>query len=247
MADYSAAGSAFPPTRHSVVAAVRGEDPEARGRAYGALVEAYWRPVYKYLRVKWNAEAEDARDLTQEFFTRAIEKGFFESYDSDKALFRTFLRVCVDRFAANEREASRRQKRGGGARLLSLDFDGAEGELRVVDVPDGATPDEFFHREWVRSLFGLAIEDMRSRLLEGGKDLHFDLFERYDLGMGGAERPTYAELAVEYGLTATQVTNYLAAARREFRAAVLARLRDLSGGEAEFRAEARALLGIELP
>jgi RNA polymerase sigma factor (sigma-70 family) len=247
MTEHRAAGSAFPPTRHSLVAAVRGDDEEARGRAFGALVEVYWRPVYKYLRVKWSASVEDAADLTQEFFTRALEKGFFTSYDPEKALFRTFLRLCVDRFAANEREAARRQKRGGGVRVLPLDFEGAEGELRATDVADRTTPEEFFHREWVRSLFGLAVDDVRARLLADGKATHLALFERYDLGAGGGDRPTYADLAAELGIPATQVTNYLAAARREFRSAVLERLHALSGGEAEYRAEARALLGVEVP
>jgi hypothetical protein len=52
-------------------------------------------------------------------------------------------------------------------------------------------------------------------------------------------------LAAEFGLTQVQVTNYLAAARRQLRRHVLRRLRRLTASEAEFRAEARALLGAE--
>lgn len=236
----------FPVTRYSVVAAVGSDDREVRSRAYGALVEAYWRPVYKYLRLRGDVAGEDARDLTQEFFARAMEKGFFDRYDPRRALFRTFLRVCLDRFAANERSSSRRLKRGGGARPLPLDFEGAEGELRRHDAADpSASPDELFRREWVRSVFALAVADLEAWCESGGKRTHFLLFERYDLAEPG-ERPTYAELAAELGVATTQVTNHLAAARREFRRAVLARLRETSGGEEEFRAEARALLGVEV-
>jgi hypothetical protein len=60
------------------------------------------------------------------------------------------------------------------------------------------------------------------------------------------ERPTYAQLAVELRLPVTQVTNYLAAARRELRALVLSRLRDLCASDTEFRDEARELLGRAL-
>jgi RNA polymerase sigma factor (sigma-70 family) len=243
---HSAAGGLFPTTRYSIVAATRDDDPQARERALGALVEAYWRPVYKYVRVKWGSDAEDARDLTQEFFTRAIEKGFFQSYDPGKALFRTFLRVCLDRFVANERKAAGRLKRGGGALVRQFDFEGAENELRAADVKEPITPDDFFRREWVRSLFGLALEDLRANLERDGKATHFALFERFDLGAHGNERPSYSDLASEFDIPSTQVTNFLALARREFRKAVLARLRDLSGSEAEFRAEARALLGVEI-
>ena len=52
-------------------------------------------------------------------------------------------------------------------------------------------------------------------------------------------------LAEELGITAVQVTNDLAAARRDFRRLVLDELRALTGSEAEFRAEARDVLGVD--
>lgn len=64
-----------------MVAAAGSVDPEVRRQAFDALVAAYWKLVYKYVRVKWGAGAEDARDLTQELFTRALEKRFFDRYD----------------------------------------------------------------------------------------------------------------------------------------------------------------------
>jgi hypothetical protein len=74
------------------------------------------------------------------------------------------------------------------------------------------------------------------------------LFERYDVDVADGERPpSYAELASEYGLPVTQVTNYLAWARRAFRSAVLERLREATGSDEEFRAEARDVLGIDPP
>jgi DNA-directed RNA polymerase specialized sigma24 family protein len=247
MPEHSAGHGPFPTTRHSVVAATRTADAEARDRAFGTLVEAYWRPVYKYIRVAHGVDAEDACDLTQEFFLRAIERDYFRSYDPNKALFRTFLRVCLDRFVANERKAARRLKRGGDVHTLPLEFECAEGELRAVDVPDRVTPEDYFHREWVRSLFGLAVEDLRAELEGTGKAVHFALFERCDLGPEGDARPSYAALGVEFAIPVSQVTNFLALARRGFRKAVLARLRALCGSDSEFRAEARALLGVEVP
>ena len=106
--------------------------------------------------------------------------------------------------------------------------------------------DEYFHREWVRSLFGLAVEALRRRCAEAGKTVSFALFERYDLdGPDAARGPSYAELAREMGMAETQVTNHLAWARREFRRLVLEALEEATGSEEEFRAEARQLLGID--
>jgi RNA polymerase sigma factor (sigma-70 family) len=237
---------AFPLTRRSVVVAAGSADPETRRRAFDALVAAYWKPVYKYLRLKWGASGEDAEDLTQGFFARALEKGFFDRFDPGRARFRTYLRTCLDGFVANERKSARRLKRGGEAEHVSLDFAGAEAELARQRPPDGADMEGYFHREWVRSLFGLAVEALRRRCAEAGKTVCFELFERYDLeGPDAAERPSYAALAREQGIPETQVTNHLAWARREFRRLVLEALEEATGSEEEFRAEARAVLGVD--
>ena len=236
----------FPLTRRSVVAGAGSGDPQTRRRAFEALVAAYWKPVYKYLRLQWHASGEDAEDLTQGFFARALEKGFFDRFDPRRARFRTYLRTCLDGFVANERKSARRLKRGGEAEHVSLDFAGAEAELGRQPPPAGADMEEYFHGEWVRSLFGLAVEALRGRCAEAGKLAAFALFERYDLeGPDAAERPTYAALARELGLPETQVTNHLAWARREFRRLVLEALEEATGSEEEFRSEARLLVGID--
>ncbi len=217
-----------------------------RRRAFEVLIAAYWKPVYKHVRIKWRADNEAAKDLTQEFFARAMEKGFFDRYDAGRARFRTFLRTCLDGFVANQRKAERRLKRGGAAAILSLDFEAVESELRRIELSDDADPDDLFRREWVRSLFGLAVDELRDALGRAGKDVYFDLFRRYDLeGDDRGTRVTYADLASELGVAPTQVTNYLAYARREFRRIALERLRTLCVTDEEFREEARQLFGLD--
>ena len=109
--------------------------------------------------MRWSRSNEDAKDLTQGFFARAIEKEFFRDYDPEKARFRTYLRACLDAYLANEDKASGRVKRGGGLRIVPLDFETAEGEIRQHDVAsDEPSPEEYFHREWVRNLFSREIQ-----------------------------------------------------------------------------------------
>lgn len=252
--DIGGPGHRFPVTKHSAIVAVRSPDQEVRQRAFATIVESYWKPVYKYIRLKWQATNEDAKDLTQSFFTTAIEKHYFDSYDSAKASFQTFIRTCLDRFVANQRKSAQRLKRGGGADHFSLDFSEAENELFRQQHVSEITPEEYFHREWVRSLFALAIEALRQHYAEKGNGVYFRLFELYDLREdvhtadddGAMPRVSYSSLAQEFGLTTANVTNYLAAARREFRNIVLAKLREVTATEAEFRAEARTLLGVEI-
>ncbi|MGE3277481.1 MAG: RNA polymerase sigma factor [Vicinamibacterales bacterium] len=232
----------FPPTRLSIVERTRSADASERQLAFGTLIEAYWKPVYKYLRLKWRLEPDTAADLTQEFFRGTLEKTVIERYDPARARFRTYLRLCLDGFVSNQRKADARLKRGGGVAIVPLDFQTAEGELASREPAVPPDVDELFYQEWVRALLERAVDDVRVWARASDRSHMFDVFARYDL-VDEADRPTYAALAAELGTTAVTVTNHLAAMRRRLRQAVLRRLRDVTTSDAEFDAEARRLLG----
>lgn len=234
----------FPPTRHSVLERIRGDDRAARRDAFGDIVEGYWKPVYKYMRLRWHLLEEDAQDLTQGFFSEAYQRSWLEKYEPGKARFRTFVRVCADRFVMNWRQAATRIKRGGAAETVPLDFITAERELARDRASASPEVDEFFHGEFVRALFDRAVAATRADCERAGHQIHFELFNRYDLS--GEEGLSYAQLASESGLSVTQVTNYLAQVRRRFRTHALAALEALSGTREEFRRDARELLGVEI-
>jgi DNA-directed RNA polymerase specialized sigma24 family protein len=235
----------FPVTSLTVLASAASDEDGERRRACEILAGAYWKPVYKYIRLKWGESNEGAKDLTQGFFARAIEKSFFAGYDPEVAAFRTYLRMCLDRFVASERKAERRLKRSPGTPMLSLDFSAAEREMRLEPAAPGLAMEEYFHQEWLRSFFGAAVDQLRREYEARGRAAAFQVFDRYDLqGMG--VQLTYGDLAGEFGIAASSVTNYLAAARRDLRRILLANLREIVGGEREFRDEARALLGIDV-
>ena len=242
MADTPPSGG-FPATRLSVIERIRTTDPDARRQAFGDIVEGYWKPVYKHLRVTWHLDTEDARDLTQGFFADAFQKSWLERFEPEKARFRTFVRVCADRFVMNARQSASRIKRGGAARLVPLDFDGADREI-VARSASATDPDEYFHQEFVRALFDRSLNAVRSELEAAGKGAHYTLFERYDVTP--APGVSYAQLAEEFGLTTTQVTNYLAQVRRTFRTRALDALRGLCGSDAEYAREARELFGVDV-
>ena len=233
----------FPPTRLSVVERTRSADEETRRLALAAIIEAYWKPVYKYMRLKWNLDREAAADLTQDFFATALEKEVISRFDPTRARFRTYLRLCVDGFASNARKAEGRLKRGGAFTTVSLDFETAEGEIVQHEPAVPADVDEMFYQEWVRTLFQHAVDDLRQWAHSSGRETMFDVFRRYDLAESAEGRPTYAAIARELNLPATTVTNHLAAVRRQFRGLVLNRLRDLTSTDDEFESEARRLLG----
>ncbi|MBI1827852.1 MAG: sigma-70 family RNA polymerase sigma factor [Planctomycetes bacterium] len=234
----------FPLTQRSMIDAIRGDDPLARGCAVQTMVAAYWKPIYKYIRMMWQASNEEAKDLTQGFFVALMEKGFIEKYAIQRASFRTYLRLCVDGYVTNERKAARRQKRGGDHRLVSLDFNAADAEFSQLRQSEN-NAEAYFDRECLRSLFEMATSLLRASCEASGKGMHLLLFERYDLHNGDAGgRPTYEQLAAEFNLPVTQVTNHLAWARRTFRRCTLDALRELIGNDEEFREESQRLFGV---
>ena len=233
----------FPLTHVSLVERTQSDDPEVRARAHETLAAVYWGPVYAYVRLTHGAVREDAEDLTQGFFAEALRRNLFARYTAGRARFRTYLRACVDAFVSNERKAQRRLKRGGGTRAVSVDVADLEGRLRTESNVDAV-----FHDEWVRGIFTLAVARLRERCAESGRTLQLAVFERYDLvDAAREERPSYAQIAADLGVPVTQVTNWLAAMRREFRAIVVDTLREICSSDEEFRAEARLLLGVRIP
>src|SRR5438093_730478 len=140
--DIGGPSGAFPATHYAVILASGSSDSEARKQALEVIVAAYWKPIYKYIRLTKGASNENAKDLTQAFFVRALDKGFFQRYDPSKARFRTYLRVCVERFLANERKSAGSCKRGGDREVLALDFESAEREMGSLPTSTRCNPDD---------------------------------------------------------------------------------------------------------
>jgi DNA-directed RNA polymerase specialized sigma24 family protein len=239
---------AFPQTHRSVVLAVRSGDPEERARALETVIAAYWRPVQRHVATRWRESDDDSRDLAQGFFAAALEKGWLARFDPGRGRFRTYLLACLDGYVAKQRRAGRSLKRGGEASFVPIETTGADGERRELPLPGGTDLEAEFQREWARSLFALAVGELRARCARTGREIAFTLFERYDIdGADSPDPPSYAQLAAEHGVPVTQVTNHLHWARRELRTAVLDKLREITASDEEFRAEARALLGVDVP
>jgi len=231
----------FPDTHYSVVAALRSDDEPTRTRATEAVARVYRAPIIAVLRHRWQLEPADAEDLAHDFLAHALARDWLQRYDPSRGRFRTFLRSCLMAFASTAHEGATRLKRGGGMVHLPLEL-----------APDSASSSDetsaLFEREWIRSVLERSLEALRRDCETAGRQRTYDVFVAYDIAGADQEpRPNYAQLAEQFDIPVTQVTNYLNWARRRLRAHVLDTLRSLTADEAEFRAEARALLGIDPP
>jgi len=184
---------------------------------------------------------EDAKDLTQAFFLWITEKETLARYDAQKASFRTYLKSLLRHFAEHRDRALHRLKRGGGVKLFRFDDEGSA--LRHVTAdPRGVDPEQEFDRTWINAIVVRAVERVRRRLSDEGRDIQVRVFEEYDLS-DGTDAPSYEEVAERLGVQKSDVRNYLHAVREQLRREIRAELAETTSDEHELEEERNAVLG----
>jgi RNA polymerase sigma-70 factor (ECF subfamily) len=209
----------FSTTRWSLVLdAGEGRSDRSR-RALAELCERYWYPLYVYVRRRGQS-SDDARDLTQAFFAKLLENRDLRAADPKRGRFRTFLLSSMKNFLAGEWRKEAALKRGGGAQVLSLDFDWAEARYGREPAHD-ANPEAIYERRWALRVLDQAVSDLRSRYASAGNLELFDALKGF-LG-GGEDRNSYSELSQRLG----QSEGALRTAVSRLRARWRERLREL--------------------
>jgi RNA polymerase sigma-70 factor (ECF subfamily) len=228
----------FATTRWSLVLAA-GKDNSADSRqALVVLCEAYWYPLYAYVRRR-GIDADEAQDLTQEFFTRLLEKEYVRSADPARGKFRSFLLASLNHFLANEWRRERAQKRGGRQTILSLDF--ADGEGRLAREPAHAmTPEKIFERRWALTLLAEALTKLREEYAAAGK---LPLLEKLQPFLGGeGDAAPYQQIGDELGLSEGAVKVAVHRLRRRCRDILREEIAQTVSGPEEIDQELRDLL-----
>lgn len=205
----------FPVTSWALLEEARARKSDGGGEGFRRLAELYWKPVYCFIRQSWSKSNEDAKDLTQEFFTRIVLDGALVSrYDPGKGGFRPFLKASVTNFLLQMRREGAAQKRGGQAAVLSLSSDDQDFSELLPDI-SSLTPEQAFDRAWERGVLSRALVQLEKRLRTSGRTAYWEVFRRYEMA-GKGEAPSYKDVAVELGLSADTVKNHLTAARKLF-------------------------------
>jgi len=233
---------AFGSTRWTLVLKAKGENltaitkaTQVRHDALGKLIELYWKPLYFFVRRKGHG-VDESKDLVQSFFATFLEKDFLKSVDREKGRFRTFLLVALEHFLSNEYDKMRAQKRGGGKRILSLDFDDAEtGYSRDPAVHE--TPEKLYLRKWARALTDLAMKMLTDEFAARGKA---DLFKAIRPHLAGGD--DYESLAKELKMTVANLKVTVHRARKRYGAVLREAVRDTVQSDAEVDTELRELM-----
>jgi len=221
-----------------VVAAGKTESPRAAA-AMEELCHTYWYPLYAYVRRRGHA-VEEAKDLTQEFFSRLIEKKWLSEADRSKGRFRTFLLTALNHFLANEWRRSHAAKRGGGKKIISLD-DSAE--VRYAQEPAcHTTPEKIYDRRWAMSLFDRALGRLRQEYVAADKTcLYHHLKEFLSTEARDGE---YERLGSELEMTPGAVAAAVHRLRQHYRQLVREEVAQTVETPADVGDEVRALLAV---
>ena len=224
----------FATTRWSVIVAAGGPSGTQARDALETLCRTYWYPLYVYARRRGQSR-HDAEDLVQGFFAVLLERGSVASADPQRGRFRTFLLTAFQRCAADEHDRRNAQKRGGGEKPLSLDFD--EGESRFASEPSHQlTPEREYERRFALALLARALDRVAAERPEDADLLVF-------LGGSGDAKP-YAEIAAARGASEGAVKVAVHRLRARYRECLREEIRETVAADTDVDDEIRHLLEV---
>ena len=191
-------GGRFITTRWTLVAAAARDssDPHLR-EALEDLCQAYWPPLYAFLRRRGHSP-EDAQDLTQGFFARVLERRDVRAADPARGRFRSFLLTALQHYVFNEHERKTTAKRGGRLQRLSLDFEDVE-RAYVLEARHDDSPDRVFNRKWAAITLDRALQRLRRECHASGRAALADALLPYLTDAGNL--PPYRTVAEQLGIS----------------------------------------------
>lgn len=238
----AATGGVFVTTRWTRVLAAQGGNPEARA-ALGELCEAYWTPVFRFLSSERRNE-DQARELTQEFFSRILSGDGFANATPQRGQFRSFLLGAVKHFLVDLRVKERALKRGGGIPPESLSGAAeveAEGSLQIADST-AVVPDSYFDRQWALALMERAYQQLAGEMAAAGKTAHFEVLKPWLAGEAAGLSQASAALALGFGEGAVKVAIHRL--RKRFREFIRAEIAQTLPEHGEVDEELRYLVEV---
>jgi RNA polymerase sigma-70 factor (ECF subfamily) len=230
--------SQFPTTRWTLVVAAGDPQRKEARSALVSLCENYWYPLYAYLRRRGHP-ADQAQDLTQEFFIRVLEGRYLDRADPEKGRFRSFLLVSLKFFVADEEDRRRAHKRGGGM-LVPLEFPSGEERYQREPAHD-ETPERIFERRWALSVLDRVVEKLRKEFSLHGRPEHFERLKVFLLGQSDAP---YAALAREMNTSEGALKVAIHRLRKRYRELFRLEIADTVADPAEVESELRFLASV---
>lgn len=229
--------SRFATTHWSVVLAAGSPSSPQYERSLGELCQTYWFPLYAYLR-RQGHDTHQAEDHTQGFFTYLLEKRALRRADPKYGKFRSFLLATLRHFLTDERDRTRAQKRGGGRKVFSLNFETAESQY-AIEPAHHLSPEKLFERHWALTVLNRTICRLKAESAGTNKRNLFAILETY-LTLEEGSVP-YRDVADKLNMTEGAVKVAVHRLRKRYRELLRDEIAQTVAAEDQVDEEIRAL------
>jgi RNA polymerase sigma factor (sigma-70 family) len=203
----------FATTHWSVVSAAGKSSSPQHKKALEALCQSYWFPLYAFLR-RLGYDNHQAEDYTQAFFAHILEKHDLRTADPKYGKFRSFLLIRLKYFLSDERDRAQAKKRGGGRKILSLNFHNAEGQY-ALEPADRLSPEVLFEKSWALTVLERTTDRLEAHMAGKNKQKLFDHLKVY-LTTEKDVIP-YKDMAAELDMTEDSIRVAVHRLRRQYR------------------------------
>jgi RNA polymerase sigma factor (sigma-70 family) len=230
----------FQPTEWSLLRHVKSPDPGEAQAALEKLCAIYWPALYSYIRRKGHSP-EDAKDLTQSFLSRLIQKDWLSRHQDRRSKFRSFLLKFLEHFLSDERDRAGAQKRGGGSVIIPLDAFEAE-ERAAFEPADHTTPEQAYSRRWARSILAQALNRLEAEYNARGKGHLCAALKELNPGVHGEQ--SYRDVGERLGMSEQAVKSAVFAFRRRYAVLLREVISDTVADREQLEQEVRELIAI---
>ena len=235
-------GAGFQSTHWTLVLRARESDPTETGRkALADFCEAYWPPLYSFVRRRGHASAE-AQDLVQGFFAHLLEQNTLSRADQEKGRLRTFLLGSLQNFLCNEYDRSRRLKRGGGHRVVSIDEFLPEAEASMMETAH-LSDSRAYDLAWASNIVKRAWQHLENAFEAEGKTESLEVLKPFVAG-GGRTPLSQEEAAAKLGVPIATLRTWLSRLRQRYREALRTEVANTVSDPAEVDQELHYLYQI---
>lgn len=234
----------FVTTRWTLVLRARGDSPEARD-ALAQLCELYYAPVEAFVRLQVT-DAEEARDLTQDFFARLLAGRGFAGAEAGRGRFRSYVLGAVKHHLHADRIRREALKRGAGRDPVSLDAPDNETTIHAPGAEAAwadsraTTADRAFDRRWAQVLLERALDTLSRLMAAEGKSDAFEVLNPCLLGTTAP--PPQTEMGARLGLGESAIKVAIHRLRKRFREVVRAEIAATLADPGQVDEEMRHLL-----
>src|SRR6266550_1702938 len=208
-------GAGFQTTHWTLVLRARQTQSEISAqKALSNFCEAYWPPLYAFLRHRGHASPE-AQDLVQGFFAHLLEQNTLSRADQEKGRLRTFLLGSLQNFLFNEYDRARALKRGGGGQIVSIEEHLPEAEaamLATAHLSDAGCYDLV----WASNIVTRAWQSLQNAFVAEGKAEWLEELRPFVAG-GSITPPNQEEAAARLGVPVATLRTWLSRLRQRYR------------------------------